>query len=585
DSDARLLAAVATVRAHGATWADLAAAAARLRDRLGDEPPVTRADLERVAAAPDAVPAGFTEHFDLWQLAVAERKAAEIAADQVQRQDPEVPDDTLVEALARVDQEALWSTHAQLTHATAVYEEAAERFGTDPGDVDPEIERDIEVAHHEVVRCQRRVEERSRPGAIAAGALAASTLLSMQLGVVAAGATLALALAAACWLVLIPRRRLSAAVTEENVHLRRAGAATWLGVHLRRLEGPVDATAHQLLEDAANARAAAEVDWQDLVGPIDPDAAGEREAAIRSHAVEIDPVVRAERIAAFHRSAEDARSSEQHAARTLTEGLDAYDIGPDVPTGEVRTILAGRIAAGRVARDWRELYALDESLRAAAVELDHLLTDLGFHGDDLEERLARVIDAVSRARSRRTAANDGRDRTEIEAELRALEIEIAARQQSQWIGTTDPIERPADAATLETQRRDLLADIGSETRPDVMGAQRRYDLMVSRVGELERQLGEGPAGLAPLHKRLIARVARTTWQGGVEESVPILLDDPLTAVPVDQRCDLLDMLVRLSDKTQIVYLTGDPVVTRWARQRAVDGSVMLLEPESEDATV
>ncbi|MCU1453308.1 MAG: hypothetical protein JWN46_1454 [Acidimicrobiales bacterium] len=579
DADCRLLDAVAEVRESGEAWADLATAAEQLRDQLGAPPAVSRADVARVAATPDAVPTMFTERFNRWQQATADRRAAELAADEVEHADPAVPDDALVEALARVDQDALWATHAELVGCSTAFEEASTRFGGLNDEIDPAVEHDVEAAHLDVVRSQRRVKERSLPGALAAGALAASTLLSIRLGIVAGAATLLSALAVACWLVLVPRRRLSDAVREETAQLRRAGAATWLGLHLRRIDGPIDAKARRELEEAANAKAAAEVDWQDLVGEVDVVVAGAREAEIRAHAAEIDPAARAARIAECHRAVETARRREHAAAGALTSGLGAYGIPENIPTDQVRSVLAGRIAAGRVARDWGELFRLDDALQLATTDLDRLLGDLGFHGDDLEERLTRVIGAVARARTRLSAAEHQRDRGELEAELRVLAERIEHDRRPGWAGSPDPTERPADEATLEDRRRTLADTLAAEPRPDVTGAQRRYDLMVSRVADLERQLGEGPDGTAPLHKRLIARVARTTWQGGVEESVPILLDDPLTQVPVDQRCDLLDMLVRLSDKTQIVYLTGDPVVARWARQRATEGAVSLFEPE------
>jgi hypothetical protein len=51
-------------------------------------------------------------------------------------------------------------------------------------------------------------------------------------------------------------------------------------------------------------------------------------------------------------------------------------------------------------------------------------------------------------------------------------------------------------------------------------------------------------------------------------------------VPAERKWDLLDMLYRLSERHQLLYLSDDPFVAAWARQ-CHDGAVTLLEPEPE----
>jgi uncharacterized protein YhaN len=60
--------------------------------------------------------------------------------------------------------------------------------------------------------------------------------------------------------------------------------------------------------------------------------------------------------------------------------------------------------------------------------------------------------------------------------------------------------------------------------------------------------------------------------------VPVLLDDPFVRVPAERKWELMDMLRRLSEKTQLLYLTDDPFVGAWARRRADSGEISLLEP-------
>ena len=49
---------------------------------------------------------------------------------------------------------------------------------------------------------------------------------------------------------------------------------------------------------------------------------------------------------------------------------------------------------------------------------------------------------------------------------------------------------------------------------------------------------------------------------------PSLLDDPFARVPAERKWELMDMLRRLAEKTQLLYLTDDPFVGAWARRRA-----------------
>ena len=39
---------------------------------------------------------------------------------------------------------------------------------------------------------------------------------------------------------------------------------------------------------------------------------------------------------------------------------------------------------------------------------------------------------------------------------------------------------------------------------------------------------------------------------------------------------ILDMLERVSEKRQLIYLTNDPDVMTWARRRAASGTIGLL---------
>jgi hypothetical protein len=57
----------------------------------------------------------------------------------------------------------------------------------------------------------------------------------------------------------------------------------------------------------------------------------------------------------------------------------------------------------------------------------------------------------------------------------------------------------------------------------------------------------------------------------------MLLDDVFANVRADQKWALLDALDHLAADAQLVYLTDDPDVLRWARRRAQTGSIGLAD--------
>ena len=67
----------------------------------------------------------------------------------------------------------------------------------------------------------------------------------------------------------------------------------------------------------------------------------------------------------------------------------------------------------------------------------------------------------------------------------------------------------------------------------------------------------------------------------------MLIDDALLRVRGEQKWELLDLVERVADKTQIVYLTDDHDVVVWARRRAgasterLGGSVALRSASTE----
>ena len=64
-----------------------------------------------------------------------------------------------------------------------------------------------------------------------------------------------------------------------------------------------------------------------------------------------------------------------------------------------------------------------------------------------------------------------------------------------------------------------------------------------------------------------------------------MIDDAFVSLDLPEKASVLDHLVRLSDLSQVVILSDDPVVTRWARSRSGHEPVTLFELETADVAV
>ena len=77
-----------------------------------------------------------------------------------------------------------------------------------------------------------------------------------------------------------------------------------------------------------------------------------------------------------------------------------------------------------------------------------------------------------------------------------------------------------------------------------------------------------------------ARPPRRAAQGGPSgESVPVVLNDPVSQAPAERRWELMDLLRRLGERTQVIYLTSGAFIGAWAAGGPeIDETILLLEP-------
>jgi hypothetical protein len=78
-------------------------------------------------------------------------------------------------------------------------------------------------------------------------------------------------------------------------------------------------------------------------------------------------------------------------------------------------------------------------------------------------------------------------------------------------------------------------------------------------------------------ERLIGWLGRARSAGTRGRPSLAVLSEPLRGLDSDQTWDLLDALERLGQIVQIVYLTGDAIVTAWAREREITDSLILID--------
>jgi uncharacterized protein YhaN len=219
--------------------------------------------------------------------------------------------------------------------------------------------------------------------------------------------------------------------------------------------------------------------------------------------------------------------------------------------------------------------------------LDDLLNHLGFDEGTLEARLGALEWAVRHAGEREESRARARPTAEIEVDLERLQLEAARLRRPEWASIKASDAAEPDTATLHARRDDLKSRLSATPAAvDIERLSDRHSAMERRVASLESKLGDGHseaavAQLADVQQYLLAHLTQAAHVGPRDEPVPVVLDEPFLRVPAERKWELLDMLRRLGEKTQLIYLTDDAFVTAWARRRAAAGLITLLEPVSE----
>jgi hypothetical protein len=96
------------------------------------------------------------------------------------------------------------------------------------------------------------------------------------------------------------------------------------------------------------------------------------------------------------------------------------------------------------------------------------------------------------------------------------------------------------------------------------------------AADLSGAAGEVPS-VPTLVERLIGWLGRARSAGTRGRPSLAVLSESLAGLDADQTWALLDALERLGQIVQIVYLTDDPTVIAWARERELTDSLTLID--------
>jgi hypothetical protein len=502
------------------------------------------------------------------------------------------PSDPRVVDLATIDQDELWEAHRLVDQTGEVLEQEQIALGgvgmheSTTGVVD-----DIESTHQAVEVAEAKLARRRVPTLVATGTVAVASVLLATAGITVGFAVLVVALIAGAVSLGLPSMQLSAARKREVEALEAADAPTYLSFHLRRVEAATTQGARGRLDGANIDRRAAVARWDALTGAIDRDVAAQLEDEVRAYARALSELGGAAGEIESLRSEliEQAEPAVVEARGALRDALATYGIDEDALTSDdpalIQRLVQQQVALGHVARAQDELEEAEAIEQKLGNRLDDLLLQLGFRDGNLESRAGALEWAVERAGEREEARRRARPREAIEESLTRLQDEARRLRRPEWASVQPSEAAGPDVEELKKRRAELKQAIAADAT-EVIDLERlsdRHSAMERRVASLEAHLdpgrGEATVGqLAEVQQHLLTHLTKAAHVGPYDESVPVLLDEPFLRVPAERKWELLDMLRRLGDKTQMIYLTDDPFVGAWARRRASAGLITLLEP-------
>jgi hypothetical protein len=561
------------------------------RRRFGRRERLDDATLAQAEATPDRVPAKLDHLVRAYSDAETRRQdLADRLASMATSRLPE-PSHPAVVRLASADQDAVWETARHVLETAAqLDEESLALGGLETVGVNLDVATQIEMAHAAVEEAERHLATRRKQGLLATGGAGLVGVATLPIIPLIAPVALIGAAGAALWSFVGPRKRLQEVEADEQTVLQKAGVPTYLSFHMRRIDATIDPNARERLHLSALEHRVALSEWQEMAGDLAPADALALEQEVRHYATAVANLGgAADEIDAVRRElGEVAEPAAEKARAALMRACAPY--GVDDPT-LAADMVRHQAELASTAHLQRQLDKAEADEAEARDELDTILVQTGVDGPDVASRVAALTEAVAGARRRDQARTNARSREEIEAELSRLEALVRHEHRPEWGATVEPDDSEEPDVTELQRRRDVAAqafETGIRLVPDVEHLMDRKAAVERRVNVLEASVdGElsvgGGIDAEDVRRQLIARLTDAR-KGAGDEPLPVVFDEALVRVRGEQKWELLDLLDRVADKTQIVYLTDDHDVVLWARRRAGGGSLMLLEPVNEYET-
>lgn len=596
EADRQLLAHADGARALATRWTEASDHLAAMVERFGGADRLDVADVAPAAALPDEAPADLGSLVEAVTAAEADRDALDHRLQVLAVAKLPAPSDLIVGELGLVDQAVLWRSADRLIAAADEVQQVQVSLGGlggEEGGTAPVVIEDMEDAHRSHDEAVRAAEAVRLPGVAGTG---------LGLAVATAGAVgvpiliplgLVIAAAVGTFTLLLPRCRIRQAAAAERTALERAGAPSYLGFHLRRVDATVDPTVRGRVEEASAEHRAALAAWVELVGP---DIEVHRAKALEGEAQQYNDALRnlggaADEIEQLRRDLAERAEPAAYTARaallaaSAPFGISAHDLEDAVA---VPPLVSAQITRGRSARRQLQLEEAEARTNEIAASLDDELVHLGFTADGLEARVGALEAAVARALEREEARAHARPEAEIQAELDQLQESVRRLRRPEWSTVTSAEADTPDIEGLEERQAKLQVALSTvRAEVDVVRLTDRHAALERRVVALEARHGGhdangDPGAVADIQQHLLGQLTKAAQAGSHADPVPALLDEVFLRVPAERKWDLLDVLYRLSERHQLVYLTDDPFVAAWAQQCATD-SITLLAPEPEPA--
>lgn len=597
EADRHLLSSADAARALAASWSGAIARVSELASKLEGCPRLDQEDRDLMAQVPPEPPADLDELVATLQHAIDAHDALDQRLQVLSVSKLPAPSHPLVAELGLLDQAALWRTADRLTTAAEAMQQVQLSLGgleiDDMGPAPTEI-AEIEAAHDEVDAADRAAEASKQRGLIGVGVGVVLGALGMTVTPVLLGIGFAGAAASGATGIIRPRARLTRAARAERSALERAGATSYLGFHIRRVEASVDPKLREVVETTSVEHRAALAGWLELAGnDVDLTAA----TGLRHEIEAYNEALRnlgdtADEIEQLRRELEEqALPTCVRARAALAAAVEPYRIDEtvlEVLTGLSRAVHE-QCARGAAARAQTEIDDAEVDDQKASARLDDLLLQLGFDAGPLDARVGALEWAVSRATEREEARGRARPREELDAEILELQEAAAKLRRPEWATVTAADAATSEIPELEARRNELVTELTMvRAEVDVERLADRQAAVERRVASLEarhglRNINGDPGAIADMQQHLLAHLTAASQAGPDDDPLPVVLDDVFLRVPADRKWDLLDMLLRLAERHQVIYLSDDAFVAAWARQRAIDGAITLLELAPEPA--